>query len=386
MFQRLPSTTEAFQAINALCPPVQRTGSLPLVDSSERVLSSDITSQANLPAFNRAAMDGFAVRAEDTKSASPQAPIYLALGESAVPIRTGLEVPQGFDAVVMLEDAMVRGKDVELMAEVHKGGNVSHVGEDVKVGDVILREGHRLRPPDIALMAALGIKEVQVYIKPKIIIIPTGGELVPRGSRPLNPGEVYETNGLMTELYARRWGCEPRLLGVVPDDPKKIREAIESNLDSDMVLVIGGTSVGEQDYASKVVGSIGKLLIHGIRMAPGKPTTLGSVRDKPVVCLPGNPVAAFAALYLLVRPCLKRMAHLPEALPSVRASLARKIPSRPGYVSLSRVALVGNEALPIMTSGSGILSSVARADGFVIVPEELEGLEPGEIVDVMMIE
>ena len=386
MFQRLPSTTEAFQAINALCPPVQRTGSLPLVDSLERVLSSDITSQANLPAFNRAAMDGFAVRAEDTKSASPQAPIYLALGESAVPIRTGLEVPQGFDAVVMLEDAMVRGKDVELMAEVHKGGNVSPVGEDVKVGDVILREGHRLRPPDIALMAALGIKEVQVYIKPKIIIIPTGGELVPRWSRPLNPGEVYETNGLMTELYARRWGCEPRLLGIVPDDPKKIREAIESNLDSDMVLVIGGTSVGEQDYASKVIESMGKLLIHGIRMAPGKPTTLGSVRDKPVVCLPGNPVAAFAALYLLVRPCLKRMAHLPEALPSVRASLARKIPSRPGYVSLSRVALVGNEALPIMTSGPGILSSVARADGFVIVPEELEGLEPGEIVEVMMIE
>jgi len=386
MFQRLPSTTEAFQAINALCPPIQRTGSLPLVDSSERVLSSDITSQANLPAFNRAAMDGFAVRAEDTKSASLQAPIYLALGESAVPIRTGLEVPQGFDAVVMLEDAMVRGKDVELMAEVHKGENVSPVGEDVKVGDVILREGHRLRPPDIALMAALGIKEVEVYIKPKIIIIPTGGELVPRWSRPLNPGEVYETNGLMTELYARRWGCEPRLLGIVPDDPKKIREAIESNLDSDMVLVIGGTSVGEQDYASKVVGSIGKLLIHGIRMAPGKPTTLGSVRDKPVVCLPGNPVAAFAALYLLVRPCLKRMAHLPEALPSVRASLARKIPSRPGYISLSRVALVGNEALPIMTSGPGILSSVARADGFVIVPEELEGLEPGEIVEVMMIE
>jgi len=386
MFQRLPSITEALQALTALCPPIQRIESLPLVDSPGRVLSSDITSQANLPDFNRAAMDGYAVRSQDTRGVSTQAPVYLDQGESALPIRTGLEVPEGFDAVVMLEDTVVRGREVEVMDEVHKGRNVSPVGEDVKVGDVILKEGHRLRPPDIALLAALGIKEVQVYVKPKVAIIPTGGELVPRGSRPLKPSEVYETNGLMTELYARIWGCEPRLLGVVPDDPDKIVEAVKSSLDADMVVIIGGTSVGEKDYAPRVVGSMGKLLIHGIRMAPGKPTTMGSIRDKPVICLPGYPVATFTALYLLVRPGLKRMAHLPEAITSVRANLARKIPSRPGYVSLSRVALVREEAMPIMTSGSGILSSIARADGFVIVPEGLEGFEPGEIVDVMMIE
>ncbi len=386
MSQRLSSVTEALQVLTALCPPLQRIESLPMVDSQERVLSSDITSQANLPDFNRAAMDGYAVRSRDTRGASPQAPVYLDLGENALTIRTGLEVPEGFDAVVILEDTVVRGRDVEVTAEVYKGRNVSSVGEDVKVGDVILKEGHRLRPPDIALLAALGIKEVQVYVKPKVAIIPTGGELVPRWSRPIKPGEVYETNGLMTKLYARTWGCEPRLLGVVPDDPDKIVEAIKSSLDADMVIIIGGTSIGEKDYAPRVVGSMGMLLIHGIRMAPGKPTTLGSIGDKPVICLPGYPVAAFTALYLLARPSLKRMAHLPETIPSVRAKLARKVPSRPGYVSFSRVALVRDEAVPIMTSGSGILSSVARADGFVIIPEGLEGLEPGEVVDVMMIE
>jgi molybdopterin molybdotransferase len=153
-----------------------------------------------------------------------------------------------------------------------------------------------------------------------------------------------------------------------------------------MVVLIGGTSVGERDYAPQVLDEMGELLVHGVRIQPGKPTSFGQVDGKPVICLPGYPVAALAALYLFVRPAVKRMAHLPEDQPVHLARLSRKIASRAGYESIVRVALKGGEAEPIMASGAGILSSVARADGYVVVPEELEGLEGGEEVEVNLFE
>jgi molybdopterin molybdotransferase len=153
-----------------------------------------------------------------------------------------------------------------------------------------------------------------------------------------------------------------------------------------MIIVIGGTSVGEKDYAPRVLAGMGELYVHGVRLQPGKPTAFGEVAGKPVVCLPGYPVAALSDLYLFVRPALKKMAHLNDALPKISARLARKIPSKAGYLSLVRVALKDGDAEPIMISGAGILSSVARADGFVIVPEELEGFEAGETVEVVIFE
>jgi molybdopterin molybdotransferase len=182
------------------------------------------------------------------------------------------------------------------------------------------------------------------------------------------------------------WGANARKTDIIPDDELKIREAIQANPDADIIVIIGGTSVGEKDYAPRVLAEMGELYVHGVRLQPGKPTAFGAVAGRPVVCLPGYPVAALSDLYLFVRPALKKMAHLSDSLPKVPATLARKIPSKAGYLSLVRVALKDGEAEPIMISGAGILSSVTRADGFVIVPEELEGFEAGETVEVVLFE
>lgn len=383
MFKRLSGAYEAKEALLEHCHPVKRTMRLACKEASWRVVSQDIISQVDLPGFDRAAMDGYAVRSTDTKGARPSSPVFL---ENFLPIRTGMEVPEDYDAVVMLEDSRQRENLLEITAEVHAYRNVSCIGEDIRQGDVVFREGHALRPPDIALLSALGIGSVQVYELPKVAIIPTGGELVPIGSGPLKTGEAYEINGLMTELYVKKWGASANRSDIVPDDPRKIREAIASNQDADMIIMIGGTSVGEKDYAPRVLDEMGELFVHGIRLQPGKPTAFAQVGSTLVVCLPGYPVAALADLYLYIRPALKKMAHLDDFLPKIRARLARKIPSRPGYLSMVRVALKDGTAEPIMVSGAGILSSVARADGFVIVPEELEGFAKGENVEVSLFE
>ena len=384
MFKHLMGAAEAREILLCRCAPLRRTEKLPSVEAAGRVLSEDVVSPVDLPSFRRAAMDGFAVRSEETRGASLTSPVYLV---RFAPIRTGMTVPEGYDAVVMLEESILQSHGLEVAAALHPFRNVSVVGEDVRQGDLVLPEGQRLRPPDIALLAALGLQNVLVYSRPRVAVIPTGGELVARWVKDLLPGEVYETNGLMARLYVERWGGVAEHCGIVPDDPAEIREAILSSArDADMIVIIGGTSVGEKDYAPSVLAEAGELLVHGVRVQPGKPVAFGAVAGKPVVCLPGYPVAALCDLYLFVRPALKMMAHLEEAQPLINARLAGKIASRPGYLSLARVALHGDLATPIMTSGAGIMSSVARADGFVIVPEEREGLEAGEMVEVVMIE
>lgn len=384
MFKRFCGAAAAKEMLLDRCLPLERTELLPSVQvAAGRVLSQDISSPVSLPGFDRAAMDGFAVRSADTRGARPHAPVFL---DNFRPVRTGMPVPGDYDAVVMLEDVYLRGSILQVTAQLHAYKNVSCIGEDISLGETVFSQGHALRPPDVAMLSALGIAEVRVYEKPKVVIIPTGGELVAIGARALCPGEAYEINGLMVRLYAEKWGALAEKMEIVPDDEGLIREAISSNIDADMIIIIGGTSVGEKDYAPRVLEEMGELFVHGVRLQPGKPTAFGAVAGKPVVCLPGYPVAALSDLYLFVRPALQKLAHRSDQPLKVSARLARKIPSRPGYLSLVRVALKDGQAEPIMISGAGILSSVARADGFVLVAEEREGIEEGETVEVMLFE
>ena len=383
MFKRFSGAAAALDMLIDCCRPLRGTEILQTVMAEGRVLSQDVASAVSLPAFDRAAMDGFAVHSAETLGARPHAPVFL---ERFLPIGTGMPVPADYDAVVMLEDSDRHGSVLEVTAQIHPYRNVSRVGEDISAGDTVLSEGHTLRPPDLALLSALGIAEVQVYEKPKVVIIPTGGKLLEIGSRALFAGEAYEINGLMARLYAEKWGASATKTGIVPDDESLVREALRANEDADLIIIIGGTSIGEKDYAPKVLSEMGELFVHGVRLQPGKPTAIGAVAGKPVVCLPGYPVAMLMDLYFFVRPALQKIGHRNDPQPAVKAKLARKIPSRPGYLSLVRVALKDGEAEPIMISGAGILSSVARADGFVIVSEEKEGLEAGETVDVLLFE
>lgn len=383
MFKRFCGATAAKEMLLDRCLPLQRTECLQSMQATGRVLSQEIVSLVSLPGFDRAAMDGFAVRSADTNGARPHAPVFLGNFRH---MRTGGLVPCDYDAVVMLEDANLRGSILEITAQLHPYKNVSRIGEDISKGEAVFAEGHTLRPPDVAMLSALRIDDVRVYEKPKVVIIPTGDELVAIGSRPLFAGEAYEINGLMARLYAEKWGACVKEMSIVPDDEVLIRKAILDNTRADMIIIIGGTSVGEKDYAPRVLEETGELFVHGVRLQPGKPTAFGAVAGKPVVCLPGYPVAALFDLYLFVRPALQKIGHRSALLPKISARLARKIPSRPGDPSLVRVSLKDGEAEPIMISGAGILSSVARADGFVLVSEELEGIEAGETVEVMLFE
>lgn len=393
-FKELTSVTEALRLFLGNISPSGKTEEISLEICTGRVLAETVVSGRAVPHYRRAAMDGYAVRASDTLGASPSNPIMLQISDhveegSAIWVHTGANVPAGADAVIMVEDTVIAGDFVEVKAQVYPNRNVGQIGEDIRDGDLVFEERHLLRPCDAAVLASLGLDKVKVFQKPVVAVIPTGDELVSRkksGDIP-PPGMVLETNGLMAALYVEKWGGTPRCIEIVPDNPESIKKAIELNLDVDMILLSGGTSVGKRDHAPEVVVSLGKLLVHGIAISPGKPTALGIIDDVPVVCLPGFPVAGLVALYSFVRPGIRKLASISEVPELIlKRRLAAKISSKIGYINLIRVVFEGDRVRPLAGAKSGALSSVSRADGFVLVPENVEGYEEGEEVDVFLIE
>lgn len=357
--------------------PIKRTERIPIEEANNRVLAEEIVSEIDIPDHKRAAMDGYAVRAEDTTGASLSNHVLLREGVDCVRVNTGSSIPDDMDAVVMIEDTL---PGVEICAAVHPNKHISLIGEDVCQGDVVFGDGHHLRACDIAMLAMLGISHIEVYARPVVAIIPTGSELVSRDET----NGIRETNGLMTGMYIEKWGGIPVYRDIVIDDPDLIKEEILASVDCDAIILCGGTSVGERDYVPKVIESIGDLLVHGVALSPGKPTALGIVRETPVLSLPGYPVACLIALLEFARPAVQRLGHVPpEPDRILRARLGAKIASKIGYITYTRVQVRGNVAHPVMTSGAGILSSVTRADGFVIIKEELEGLDCGDEIDVV---
>jgi len=375
--------------------PVDRTETVPVGEADERALATAVTAPRPAPHYARAAMDGFAVRAEDTFDASDRSPVRLQRADTVGPrqasrVHTGSELPDGADAVVMTERVSAGDEAVEVFDAVATGENVAPVGEDVSEGQHLFDPGHQLRPSDLALLKAVGVDTVEVVERPRVAVIPTGEELVQ--SDPA-PGEVVETNGQTVAQYVRRWGGEPTYRDVVTDDEAALREAIERDLDHDIVVTTGGSSVGERDLLPSVIDDLGEVLVHGVALKPGHPVAIGVVEDTPVLALPGYPVATIVNAVQLLRPALKCLAGLPTgAVPTTEARLERKVASEIGTRSFVRVRLDGEgdgdesdgdaTATPTRASGAGVLSSVALADGWVVVPEETEGYEAGRTVTV----
>ncbi|WP_231185115.1 gephyrin-like molybdotransferase Glp [Haladaptatus sp. DYF46] len=366
-----------------------RTDSVPLLEADGRVLAESISAPRNVPHYSRAAMDGYAVRAQDTFGASGRSPEILRGAEEIVPgaavrVHTGSELPDGADAVVMMEETDEFGEEVEVFDAVAEGENVAPVGDDVEVGQSLYEAGHRLRPSDLGMVKSAGVSEATVYDRPRVAVIPTGEELVQSDPE---PGEVIETNGLTVSRLVERWGGSATYHDVVTDDEERLREAIESTLDHDIVVTTGGSSVGERDLLPEVVSSLGEVVVHGVALKPGHPVALAVVEGTPVLMLPGYPVACIVNAMQFLRPALKWVGNLPlEDLPTGSARLGRKIRSEPGIRSFVRVTLdrTGDDlvATPTRASGAGVLSSVALADGWVEVPEEREGIPEGETVAV----
>lgn len=373
--------------------PLSATEPIPLIDCTDRVLASPLKATRDVPHYRRAAMDGYAVQSSDIIGASVTNPLMLSISDNAeqgtcTRVHTGSNVPDSADAVVMIEDTTPIGGMVEIRTQLHPNKHVGCIGEDMTEGELIFEAGHLLRPCDVAVIASLGLSEVEVYKKPVVVVIPTGDEVVPRTTTEIPPpGKVLETNGLMVGLYVEKWGGTSRYCDIVPDKPKRIEDAIRSNLDADMIILCGGTSVGERDHVPAVVDSLGEILVHGVGLSPGKPTALGIIGNVPVVCMPGYPVAGLVGLFAFARPALRKVGNIPDIPDTIiRARTSGKINSKEGYMTYARVVLEGNIAHPLMTSGSGVLSSVAKANGFVIIPENVEGYEEGQDVDVVLID
>ncbi len=360
-----------------------RTERVPLTEADGRTVATAVTAERNVPHYRRAAMDGFAVRAEDTFGASDRSPAVLRENE-AERVHTGSALPEWADAVVMVEQANAASGEVEAFDAVGEGENVAPVGEDVAAGDRLYEPGHRLRPSDLGLLKSVGLREVEVYERPEVAVVPTGEELVQ--DDPV-PGEVVETNGLTVSRLAERWGASARYRDVVTDDEAALRDAIEADLDADVVVTTGGSSVGERDLVPEVVEDLGEVFVHGVALRPGHPVALGEVDDTLVVMLPGYPVACIVNAVQFLRPAVKRAGGMPiDDPPNVQARLDGKIRSEPGVRTFARVRLreSGDETVaePVSASGSGVLSSVALADGWVVVPEQAEGIDDREEVAV----
>ena len=402
-FKRRTRVEEARSTLLAAAEAHGRTETVPLSAADGRVLAEPIDAPVPVPGYDRAAMDGYAVRAADTFGASDRSPAVLRavpLGDGSVGpdeaarVHTGSALPDGADAVVTIEQVETVGDDVETFDAVARGENVGPVGEDVAEGQRLYDAGETLRPSDLGLCRSVGLDAVTVYEPPTVAVIPTGEELVE--SDP-DAGEVIETNGLTVSRLVRRWGGEARYRDVVTDDETALAAAIEADLDADVIVTTGGSSVGERDLLPEVVDELGSVLVHGVALKPGHPVCLGRVDDTPVVSLPGYPVACIVNAVQFLRPVQKRVGGTDAGpIPTTRARLSRKIASEPGTRTFARVTLSRESAsedavdpggpthlaTPTRASGSGVLSSVALADGWVVVPESQEGFDADAVVDV----
>ncbi|HQR22040.1 MAG TPA: molybdopterin molybdotransferase MoeA [Burkholderiaceae bacterium] len=379
---------------------VQRgTESIPLEEACGRTLAAEVIAPLDVPGFDRAAMDGFALRGSETAGTSEYNPLeFRVLGQampglpfvgslpprSAVRIMTGAPVPDGVDSVVPAEFATEADGQIVVTRPVAPGQHVGHRGEDLKAGSTALGIGRRLRPQDLGLVASLGLDRVTVVRQPRVRVLVTGYEVKAPGA-PKGVYDVYDSNSYMLRgLIARDGGVLEAHLRL-GDDPDRIRAALLAP-GADVILVSGGSSVGREDYAPRLIDEIGELAIHGVAMRPSSPAGLGRIGDVLVFLLPGNPVSCLCAYDFFAGRALRRLGGRPSDWPhrAMQAVVARKIVSAIGRVDYCRVRLVDGRVEPIALSGASILSSTTRADGFVIVPAPCEGYGPGADVTVYL--
>ncbi len=382
------------ERVRTLAP--QRT---PAKDACGRTLAEGVTAPCDVPGFDRAAMDGYAVRGEDTFGATEFAPVVLRAVGSSVPgenciarvergqcvlIMTGAPMPENADAVLMAEDARADGETVHATAAVPPGKNVSVRGEDIRAGDRLFEPGRRLRPQDVGVLAAAGVEFLLTDRRPTVAVFATGNELLPPGLHP-RPPKVVDANSPMLAALVERDGGVLTHHERLPDHADIIREKLEA-AQADVILVSGGSSVGAEDYVPQVIGELGELAIHGVAMRPSSPAGVGFIGASTVFLLPGNPVSCLCAYDFFAGPTIRFLAGRSRDWPYARVDLplARKITSEAGRVDYARVRVVDGKVEPLMVSGAGILSSTTRADGFVIVPRDAEGIPEGATVTVYL--
>ncbi|MFA5868158.1 MAG: gephyrin-like molybdotransferase Glp [Candidatus Bathyarchaeia archaeon] len=396
-FGKLTTRLDAVRLIDENTRRITRVEEVAIGDAAGRVLAEDVVAGFNVPPFNRSSMDGYAVRARDTAGASAK-PVTLRLigarhaGEifdgvvgagECVEIATGAPVPKGADAVVMVEYTKLAGDGVEVQREAKPGSNVAPEGEDIKKGEAVVKAGEVLTPGRVGAVAALGFSKVKAYAKPRVAIYSTGNEVVPQG-KPLKPGQVYDINSYTLSAVVAANGCVPVRRGLVRDDFDAIAAAVKDASTYDVAVFSGGSSVGVRDLFAGVVEDLGRVHFHGLRVKPGKPTLFGEVEGTPVFGMPGYSTSCLNNAYVFLVPALRKVAGLPPAEErTVKARLSRAIKAEGEREQFYSVRVEGGEAVPVFKQ-SGDITSMAYANGYIIIPIGTQLLEAGDEVNVYL--
>jgi molybdopterin molybdotransferase len=392
------SLEEARQLIADACKQVERIERLRLVDANGRAAASDVQSMRDVPPFARAGMDGYAVRAEDTFGASRYEPKTLRVIDTvytgevprksidagmAIEIATGAPLPNGADAVVMVEETEKAGEDVRILTPVYPRQNVGRQGADIIVGQTVIKRGDVLNPSRIGALAALGVGEVEVYAKPTVAILSTGNEIADPGQE-LKPGQIYDINKFTLSTIIAEHGGVAMPFATAQDTIDALEQAIDACAACDVLVFSGGSSVGERDLILDVIGRKGEIVFHGIAVKPGKPTVFGTVKGKPMFGMPGYPTSCLSNAYLLLVPALRAMARLaPRHTATLTLPAGQRIVSTTGRHQFYTVKIVDGQAMPAFKA-SGDITSMSQADGYIEIPAQTDIVEKGEPVEVKL--
>jgi len=397
-FTRTIPVDEARAIIDSTIQPIARTARIPLATALGRVLARDITAEADVPPFARASMDGYAVRAGNTTGATKASPRGLdCIGQvftgdapargighgECLEIATGAPMPDGADAVVMVEETFRDGRAVQIFSAVIPQQNVGKRGADIHAGQTVLSNGDTLNPSRIGAAAALGIDEVVVYDLPRVTILSTGNEIVEPG-RPLGPGQIYDINRFTLSALVSDNGGIPVPRRTARDTIEDLERAIDESRHDDLMLFSGGSSVGERDLILDVLQKRGETLFHGLAVKPGKPTAFGRVGVTPFFGLPGYPTSCLSNAYILVAPALRKMAHLASRLHRTMVlPLGQRVVSTIGRHQFFTVRLADGLAMPAF-KGSGDITSMSQADGYIEIPVDVASVDAGTPVEVTL--
>jgi molybdenum cofactor synthesis domain-containing protein len=378
--------------------PIDRAERVVLTEADGRVVAADVTATVDVPPFDRAAMDGYAVVAADTFGASAQSPKTVvcvdrvftgqipARGIGAgecIEIATGAPMPSGADAVVMVEETERAGDQVSVMTPVYPQQHVGRRAADIAIGQPVVRAGHVLNPSRIGAIAATGSLDIKVYARPSVAILSTGNEIAEPG-QPLAPAQIYDINRFTLETIVRRHGGVGVALPITADSVEELSAALDAALAHDIIVFSGGSSVGERDLILDVLHRRGTVHFHGIALKPGKPTVFGTIEGKPIFGMPGYPTSCLSNAYMLLVPFVRKIARLPPWRPlTVEAPLTRRVVSTTGRHQFYTVRLVDGNAEPAFKA-SGDITSMANADGYIEIPAQTDVVEAGTVVIVKL--
>ncbi len=397
------SLDEGLRILLDCVEPIARTEEVGLLEATGRALADPIVASMSVPPFPRAAMDGYAVVAEDTFAAGNFNPVRLSLIEvihaadiaerqvtrgTCTQVATGSPIPAGADAVVQVEDTELDGDPgetakVKIYKPVYPRQNVSPQGQDIRAGREVLAPGTRLDPSKIGVLAALGITQVTVFAKPTVAVIPSGNEIVRPGD-PLEPGKIYDINSYTLSALIQEAGGIPRLFPIMQDTLEDVRRALREAVSCDLAVLSGGSSVGERDVMVEAVEGLGEIRFHGIAVKPGKPTLCGVIQGKLILGMPGYPTSCLTNGYGLLVPVLRKLARLPVArMGGVELPMARRYTSTIGRYQYLPVRIEHGEVVPAFKE-SGAITSMADAEGYIEIPANVDLVEKGELVAVVL--